>query len=161
MPFCTTHFRTYPAEHSGCITCYQKLAKISTSNARKEAKQANVLAKVKSSKNKPVTIPQVSKKQASINAELSRIKKELIAENPYCIACKDSANLTLSHIIIKKHKEFITDLRNLCILCADCHYIFEHDKSTFNSLYPTVFRWKLEQVKQMSNEHYQKLKAKI
>lgn len=140
-----------------CAICMASKAKTTRATALKEAKQANVRAKVKERKGTATAILQVSKKQAGINAELSRIKKELVADNGKCLACGTAHNLTLSHVISRKHKAFVTDPLNLVLLCMEDHMLFEHDKSTFALYHPLAWNEKLERAKQLDNTAYQKL----
>jgi 5-methylcytosine-specific restriction endonuclease McrA len=130
-----------------------------------QAKQAKTTAKQKeaNSKAKNVAkqgIKQVSKKQQSINAELAKIKKELLAENPICFSSGETSNLTLSHIIPRTCKAFATYKPNLVLENFEVHQIFEHNKRLYKELYPFAWLDKLERVKQMCNTEYQKLKAK-
>lgn len=69
---------------------------------------------------------QVSKKQASINRELARIKSTL---DKRCVICGSVGN-DLSHIFPRStYPEYQTDPRNLQILCRECHRKFDDDRS--------------------------------
>lgn len=68
---------------------------------------------------------QISKKQARINAELSKIKSSLTKR---CVICGREGN-DLSHILPRSlYPEYQTDTRNLQILCRDCHVRFDNDR---------------------------------
>ena len=68
----------------------------------------------------------VSKKQASINNELARIKQSL---DKRCAICGRVGN-DLSHIFPRSlYPEYQTDPRNLQILCRDCHRKFDDDRA--------------------------------
>jgi 5-methylcytosine-specific restriction endonuclease McrA len=161
MAFCEVHFRPYPAEHSGCVLCYQSKAKNSRTSERETQKQESIKAKQKdTAKGSKTAIKQVSKKQAAINAEKSRIKQRMQAACNVCFTCESAKGETLSHIITAKNKAFELLPLNLVLLCMDCHYLYEHDKRNFAILYPLSWQLKLDRAKRISTEHYQKLKAK-
>jgi hypothetical protein len=145
-----------------CSNCLSEQAKITRSNERQQQKQAKTLAKQKErAKVANSSIKQVSTKQASINSELSKIKQALVQDAPFCIACKESDSLTLSHCISRKHQRYVTDIRNVVLLCMDCHQLFEHDKKVFAAYYPLAWDEKLERVKALSSEHFEKLLNKV
>jgi hypothetical protein len=140
MKFCETHYRAYPDEHSGCSFCYEekKPAKVSRAKPKQEIKKQ-------------------SAKAARQESELSRIKKELIAENPVCFSSGATTNLTLSHIITKNCKPLATFKGNLVLENLEVHTIYEHNKKLFAELYPRAWKEKLRRAKAMSREHYEKL----
>jgi predicted peptidase len=140
--------------NSNCSLCMSEQAK----QAKTTAKQKEAADKAKTGQKQG--IPQVSKKQAGINAELARIKKELMAENPICFSSGETSNLTLSHIIPRTCKAFVTYKPNLVLEEFHTHEIYEHNKKLYKELYPVGWALKLERVRQMCNTEYQKLKAK-
>lgn len=67
----------------------------------------------------------VSKRQARINAELTRIKSSLTKR---CAICERYGN-DLSHILPRSlYPEYQTNPRNLQILCRECHVRFDNDR---------------------------------
>ena len=67
----------------------------------------------------------VSQKQARINAELARIKKDMPKR---CAICGRYGE-DLSHILPRSlYPEYQTDPRNLQILCRDCHRLFDDNR---------------------------------
>jgi hypothetical protein len=130
-----------------------------------QAKQAKTTAKEQSKRSEAVKqlkqgIPQVSKKQAAINAEKSRIKLRMQAEKNVCFTCESAKGETLSHIITAKNKAFELLPLNLVLECCSCHTGYEHDKANYALIYPDKWLLKLERAKQLSTEQYEKLKAK-
>ncbi|MDO6389055.1 hypothetical protein Q4E40_02865 [Pontibacter sp. BT731] len=114
--------------------------------------------KVKVSKAKPKQeIKKQSPKAKKQESELSRIKKELLAENPVCFSSGETSSLTLSHIIPKTCKAFATFKGNLVLENLEVHTIYEHNKKLFAELYPRAWKEKLKRAKAMSKEHYEKL----
>lgn len=67
----------------------------------------------------------VSSKQARINSVLAKIKSSLPKT---CAICGKYGN-DLSHILPRSlYPEYQTDVRNLQILCRDCHSRFDNDR---------------------------------
>lgn len=129
----------FPTKNELCMDCHY---------------QANKPAKV--SKNKGQAIKPVSKRQAAVNAEKSRIKKRMQAEKNICFTCESAKGETLSHIITAKNKAFELIPRNLVLECRECHTLWEHHKTLYAEMFPSKWEEKLERAK-ISREHYEKL----
>jgi hypothetical protein len=130
-----------------------------------QAKQAKTTLKQKEATDKAKTgakssIPQVSKKQAAINAEKSRIKQRMQAACNVCFTCESAKGETLSHIITAKNKAFELLPLNLVLECCSCHAVFEDNKVVYAAYWPVKWQLKLERAKTISLEHYEKLKQK-
>ena len=68
---------------------------------------------------------QISRKQAAINAELRRIKATM---GERCAIC-GGRGCDLSHILPRSlYPEYVTDPRNLQILCRSCHEQFDNNR---------------------------------
>lgn len=68
---------------------------------------------------------QVSSKQRRINSELAKIKKTL---GTRCAICGREGH-DLSHILPRSlYPEYVTDPRNLQILCRECHRKFDDER---------------------------------
>lgn len=67
----------------------------------------------------------VSTRQARINAELAKMKKDMPKR---CVICGRYGN-DLSHLLPRSlYPEYQTDPRNLQILCRECHVRFDNDR---------------------------------
>lgn len=67
----------------------------------------------------------VSSKQAAINAELRRIKATM---GERCAIC-GGRGCDLSHILPRSlYPEYVTEPKNLQILCRRCHEAFDNDR---------------------------------
>ena len=67
----------------------------------------------------------VSAKQAAINATLRRIKATM---GERCAIC-GGRGCDLSHILPRSlYPEYVTEPRNLQILCRECHERFDNDR---------------------------------
>ena len=67
----------------------------------------------------------VSRKQAAIHAELRRIKATM---GDRCAIC-GGRGCDLSHILPRSlYPEYVTDPRNLQILCRECHRKFDDNR---------------------------------
>lgn len=68
---------------------------------------------------------QISRKQAQINRELTKIKKTL---GDRCAIC-GRYGADLSHILPRSlYPEYVIDHRNLQILCRECHRKFDDNR---------------------------------
>lgn len=68
---------------------------------------------------------QISTKQRRINSELAQIKRSL---GTRCAICGREGH-DLSHILPRSlYPEYVTDPRNLQILCRECHRRFDDDR---------------------------------
>jgi hypothetical protein len=144
--------------NSACSLCLSEQAKQKRSEQRETAKQAKTLAKAKErSKGSNTALNPISKKQAAINAEKSRIKKQMQEVRNECFTCESAKGETLSHIITAKNKAFELIPANLVLECVDCHFIFEHDKKVYAKYWPDKWQQKLERAKKLSEIHYQQL----
>jgi hypothetical protein len=130
-----------------------------------QAKQAKTTARQKEKRSEAVKqqkqgIKPVSKKQAAINAEKSRLKLCMQAEKNVCFTCEAAKGETLSHIITAKNKAFELLPLNLVLECLICHSGYENDKASYALIHPDKWQAKLERAQRISPEHFEKLKAK-
>ena len=141
-----------------CSACMAAQAKKKRYEQRQTEKQAKALAKAKErAKGGNTAVKPISKKQAAINAEKSRIKKQMQDKANVCFTCEAAKGETLSHIITAKNKAFELIPANLVLECVDCHFIFEHDKKVYAKYWPDKWQQKLERAKQLSETYYQQL----
>lgn len=158
---CKCDRAVFKPPNTECSLCLSEKAKTKATAERKEAKQERDLAKAKERQIKPNTaIKPVSKKQAAINAEKSRIKKRIQEEKNICFTCESAKGETLSHIITAKNKAFELLPANLVLECVECHTCYEHHKQAYAHLYPAKWAMKLERAKTINETQYQKLKDK-
>lgn len=62
------------------------------------------------------------KRQAKIDKEIIRIKKEKLKEKKYCRGCYNNFTLTASHIIRRSQRpDLTTEWDNITIHCINCH----------------------------------------
>jgi hypothetical protein len=139
-------------------------AKQERTTQRTQQKQAKDIAKQKERNREPKTKPkQVSKKQQQELAELAKIKKEFLAENPFCFTTGEyvtADTCDLSHIIPRGNKKYVTNRLNLVLEKREVHQLWEVYKAAYRNQYPIQFDIKLERIKQLSETEYQKLKQK-
>lgn len=69
---------------------------------------------------------QISKKQSQINRGLARIKSQLPR---VCKIC-GGLGFDLCHLLPRSlHPEYVTEHRNLVMMCRTCHKLHDDDKS--------------------------------
>jgi len=73
----------------------------------------------------------ISKKQSAKNAQIAKIKKELLEKHGYmCMICRKEKGTDLMHILPKSlFPEHYTANWNLIIGCRSCHEIFDSSAS--------------------------------
>lgn len=68
---------------------------------------------------------QISNKRRRINSELAQLKRQL---GTRCAICGRDGH-DLSHILPRSlYPEYVTDPRNLQILCRECHRMFDDNR---------------------------------
>lgn len=147
-----------------CSSCMSTKAKKERTATRQTEKQESLKVKALERSQEPKTKPKpISKRQQQELAELAKIKKEFLADHPYCFTTGEyvtAETCDLSHIIPRGNKKFVTNRLNLVLESREAHVLYENFKTAYAVQYPIQWDIKLERAKQLSETHYQKLKDK-
>lgn len=89
----------------------------------------------------------------------SKIKQQLLKENPLCKECDSNRNLTLFHIISKGQDVRYKLLKNnCCLMCLKCHNIWEH-KPWLEKMkkLPNSFCFLMDKIKEIDYKYFCKI----